>query len=292
LGSIFQPKKFTPAKIDLSLSKTLGEPEEVLKNALENARLADVLILVLRNFVDLKGASPDPAKEALDMESRLIVADFLTVSKRLEKLAEEKKKGKKTDPEEQALLEEALTYLDNSKALRELPKISKAPKLRGFGLLSAKTCLALINNPDDSDNHPPLPIKALPLAMRARLEDELSRLSAHEAAEFAADYGLKELGRDKVIRAVYQAMDLISFFTVGEDECRAWTLERSQEAYAAAGVIHSDIQKGFIRAEVVAFSDFKDCGGFNEAKKRGLFRLEGKNYQVKDGDIAHFRFNV
>jgi ribosome-binding ATPase YchF (GTP1/OBG family) len=135
---------------------------------------------------------------------------------------------------------------------------------------------------------PPLPW----LSLRGSLEAEIARLEPAEAAEFLADYGLSEPGRARVAKAVLSLMDLISFFTVGEDECRAWTVARGEDALAAAGRIHSDIRKGFIRAEVVAYDDFRACGGFAEAKRKGVFRLEGKTYKVADGDIVHFRFNV
>ncbi|MGH9375162.1 MAG: DUF933 domain-containing protein, partial [Terriglobia bacterium] len=126
-------------------------------------------------------------------------------------------------------------------------------------------------------------------AVCGKVESELAELSDAEAAEFMASFGLKESAVARVIRSSYQLLGLISFFTVGEDECRAWTIRAGSTAWEAAGEIHSDIQKGFIRAEVVSYEDLVECGGLAEARNRGRLRLEGKEYVVKDGDIAHFR---
>ncbi|MDR1486640.1 MAG: DUF933 domain-containing protein [Deltaproteobacteria bacterium] len=290
LTALFKPRKHTPARVDLYLPKPLGEPNEVLKLCLEKARDADVLLMVVGAFPNLE--SSNLIERVSSLASELLVSDYLTVSKRLERLAEEKKRGRKNDPEEALLLEIAFTQLEAEKPLRDLREIVKSPKLRGFGLLSAKPIMVLVNLADDGDENsvPPLPLPSL--ALRGRLEEELRQLSPQEAQEFMADYGVKELIAERVVKTLYDLMDLVSFFTVGEDECRAWTMPNGESALYAAGQIHSDIQKGFIRAEVVAFEDFKASGGFNEAKKKGVFRLEGKTYAVADGDIVHFRFNV
>ncbi|MDR3154192.1 MAG: DUF933 domain-containing protein, partial [Deltaproteobacteria bacterium] len=251
-----------------------------------------VLLIVLRNFPFPGEAAPDPAKDAAAVESELLVTDYVTVEKRLERMAEERKKGKKGDGAEQELLELAKSSLEENRPLRGEKKIASAPQLRGFGLLSAKPALLIVNSPDDADDSFAIASSLPQMTLRGSLEAEISRLDPGEASEFLADYGLSEPGRSRVVKTVYSMMELISFFTVGEDECRAWTVSRGEDALAAAGKIHSDIRKGFIRAEVVSFDDFKACGGFNEAKKKGLFRLEGKTYVVADGDIVHFRFNV
>jgi ribosome-binding ATPase YchF (GTP1/OBG family) len=291
LSGLFKPKKHTPARLELVLVKPVGKtPAESLKVALEKSREMDVLIAVARAFPDALGEAPTPEKETATLESELLLYDYLTVEKRLERLGEEKKRGKKNDPEELDLLTAAHQLLEANQPLRLNPPIAGHPKLRGFGFLSAKPLLTLLNSPDDyKENQPATPDQ---LYFRGRLEAELGQLTPAEAQEFMADYGLLELGQARVIRKIHQMMELISFFTVGEDECRAWLLRRGQDALSAAGEIHSDIQKGFIRAEVVAFEDFKATGGFNEAKKKGVFRLEGKTYLIQDGDIVHFRFNV
>jgi ribosome-binding ATPase YchF (GTP1/OBG family) len=288
LSDLFQPKKRTPARLELALPKPSGD--QPLKGALEKARDADALMMVLANFPGHDG--PEPAQAAAELESELLLTDYLTVSKRLERLDEDKKRGKKGDPEEAALLTTALADLEASRPLRLRPETAKAPQLRGFGLLSAKPLLAVINNPDETAQAPQLPLQVPQLTIRGRLEEEFSRLEPAEAAELMADYDLAELVGARAARTLFELTDLLTFFTVGEDECRSWPVPRGATAWEAAGQIHSDIQKGFIRAEVVSFDDFKACGGFNEAKKKGVFRLEGKTYVVADGDIVHFRFNV
>ena len=292
LSALFQPKKHTPARVEFFLPHPQGQPKEALKSSLEKVRETEVLLLVLRNF-PLEGApEPNPAREITDLESELILSDYLVVEKRLERLAEEVKRGKKNDPEELDLLNRAKAELEAGRPLRHDPVYAQSPKLRGFAFLSAKPLLAVLNNADDDGQAVDLGGDWPQVVVRGRLEEELAALEPEEAAEFLADYGLSEAAADRIIGEVYRLMGLISFFTVGEDECRAWTIRAGETALEAAGAIHSDIQKGFIRAEVVAYEDFAAAGNMNEAKKKGSFRLEGKTYPVNDGDIVHFRFNV
>ena len=292
LSAIYQPKKHTPARVEFLLPHPAGQPKDVLKTALEKVRETEVLILVIRNFPMDGLEVPDPAKEIADLESELVVNDYLVVEKRLERMAEEVKRGKKNDPEELDLLNKAKEELEAGRPLRHDPIYARSPKLRGFAFLSAKPLLAVLNNGDDDDKAVDLGGPWPSVVVRGRLEEELAGLEPEEAAEFLAEYNLVESASARVIRQVYELMGLISFFTVGEDECRAWTIGGGETALEAAGAIHSDIQKGFIRAEVVAYDDFARAGNMNEAKKKGAFRLEGKTYVVADGDIVHFRFNV
>lgn len=292
LSALYQPKKHTPARVEFMLPHPQGQPKEVVKASLEKARETEVLLLVLGNFPREDGERSDPAREMADLESELILSDYLVVEKRLERLAEEQKRGKKNDPEELELLNQAKAELEAGRPLRRNPIFAKSPKLRGFAFLSAKPLLAVLNNADDDDQAMDLGGDWPQVVVRGRLEEELAAMEPEEAAEFLADYGLTEAASARIISEVYRLMGLISFFTVGEDECRAWTIGSGETALEAAGAIHSDIQKGFIRAEVVAYDDFIAAGGMNEAKKKGSFRLEGKTYQVLDGDIVHFRFNV
>jgi ribosome-binding ATPase YchF (GTP1/OBG family) len=292
LSSVFNPRKHTPARLELFLPKPQLEPQKALKFCLEKAREADVILMVLADFPDAVGDKADPEKEAAFLTSELKAADFVTVSTRLERIDEDNKRGRKADPQERELLAQALKVLEENKPLRDFPELAKAPRLRGFGLLSAKPLLALVNLADNAPGLPDYKMEVPYLALKGSLEEEFSLLSPEEAAELMGAYDLTELGVSRVAKKLYDMMELVSFFTVGEDECRAWTVSKGDNALTAAGQIHSDIQKGFIRAEVVAFDDFKACGNFNEAKKRGLFRLESKAYLVADGDIIHFRFNV
>lgn len=292
LSALYQPKKHTPARVEFFLPHPAGEPKDVVKASLEKIRETEALLLILRNFHQEGADPPDPAREIAGLESELIVNDYMVVEKRLERLAEESKRGKKNDPEELALLTRAKAELEANRPLRLDPVFTQSPKLRGFAFLSAKPLLAVLNNADEDDQAPDLGGPWPKVVVRGRLEEDLAGMAPEEAADFLAEYGLTEAASARVIREVYRLMGLISFFTVGEDECRAWTIIRGETAWEAAGVIHSDIQKGFIRAEVVAYDDFAQAGGMNEVKKKGLFRLEGKTYPVVDGDIVHFRFNV
>ncbi len=252
-----------------------GLPKEVVKSSLEKVRETEVLLLVLRNFPQEGAEAPQPAKEIADLESELIISDYLVVEKRLERLAEEVKRGKKNDPEELELLNRAKEELEAGRPLRRDPVFAQSPKLRGFAFLSAKPLLAVVNNADDAGQVVDLGGDWPQVVVRGRLEEELAAMEPEDAAEFLADYGLSESAAARLIGEVYSLMGLISFFTVGEDECRAWTIKKGETALEAAGAIHSDIQKGFIRAEVVAYEDFAAAGSMNEAKKKGSFRLEG-----------------
>lgn len=292
LSALYLPKKHTPARVEFFLPHPLGQAKDVIKTSLEKAREMEVLLVVLRNFAQDGTSEPSPAREIAELESELILSDYMVVEKRLERMAEEVKRGKKNDPEELELLIRAQAELEAGRPLRLDQVYAQSPKLRGFAFLSAKPLLAVVNNSDEDDQAVDLNGPWPQVVVRGKLEEELAAMAEDEAAEFLADYGLSEPAAARVIREVYRLMGLISFFTVGEDECRAWTIKKGESALEAAGAIHSDIQKGFIRAEVVAYDDLVQAGGMNEAKKRGAFRLEGKTYLVADGDIVHFRFNV
>jgi hypothetical protein len=185
--------------------------------------------------------------------------------------------------------------LESEMPLRKRADLSSAPKLRGFTFLSARPVLILFNNEDDDDRLPqsksPIAQEAC-LVVRGKLEQELAQMAAEEAAEFLNEFDIPASAMDRVIQQSYRVLNLISFFTIISNEVRAWTLKRGTPALEAADVIHSDMKKGFIRAEVVSYRDLMDAGSYAEAKKRGTVRLEGKAYEVQDGDIVQFRFNV
>jgi len=298
LSGIYKPRKTIYAQVEYFLPA--GQPQSREKRAGEQpywtqVRDCDALIHCVRNF-DLFGSqAPRPHEDYRKIDQELIFEDLIVVEKRLERLELDQKRGKKADPEELTLLNRGHELLENERPLREDPEIAAARKLRGFAFLSAKPQLALFNNADEDDGLPAIDSLAAADAMviRGKLEQELARMTPEEAAEFQEAFGLGAAAAHRTIQRSYALLGLISFFTVGEDEVRAWTIRCATPAVDAAEVIHSDIKKGFIRAEVLAYADLMAAGGnYAEARKQGTTRLEGKSYEVQDGDIINFRFNV
>jgi ribosome-binding ATPase YchF (GTP1/OBG family) len=229
------------------------------------------------------------------IHQELIISDQIVVEKRLERIAQERQRGRKTSDEELALIEQCLTLLEKERPIRSDPDLPGAKALKGFAFLTAKPLLVLFNNTEDDDAMPALPEIITPdeaMVIRGKLEQELAQMTEEEALEFLTEFSVTESAMDRVIRRSYALLGLISFFTVGDDEVKAWTIRANTPAVEAAGVIHSDIQKGFIRAEVVAYDDLMAAGSYAEARKQATVRLEGKTYAVQDGDIIHYRFNV
>jgi ribosome-binding ATPase YchF (GTP1/OBG family) len=221
------------------------------------------------------------------------------VERKLERLAEERKKGggreRSVIEREAALFERFKDALSREIPLREIDlSLEDEKSLAGFGFLTRKPMLVLLNLHEGQDL-PPVeyvhPHAGL-VALQGKLEMELAQLDPADAEVFMAEYGISELGLARVIRVSYDLLGLISFFTVGQDEVRAWTLQRGLSAFDAAGEIHSDLQKGFIRAEAISYDELIALGGLNEAKAKGRLRLEGKEYVVHDGEIVHIRFNI
>ena len=245
------------------------------------------------------GTVPDggtvPLRDFLKLDHEMIFADLMTLTKRLDRLNADKDRGKKYDAAEVTLIEQALKHLDGDRPLRRVPEIAASPLLKGFTLVSAKPMLVLFNNDDASDGAPEVSgvlADEMRMVMRGRLEAELAQIPHEDAEEFLAEFGIAHSALDRVVRASYDLLGLISFFTVGEDEVRAWTVRKDAPALDAADCIHSDIRRGFIRAEVLAYADLMSCGSYAEARKLAKVRLEGKTYPVKDGDIIEFRFNA
>ena len=287
LSGVYKPKKTIHARVEYLLPGR--------QDMLRDVRDCDALIHVVRNFSVYGVKDPAPAEDFGNLDQELILADLVVAEKRLERLTAENKKGKKADPEELSLLAECARHLNEGTPLRKFPEIAAAPVLRGFAFLSAKPVLALVNNEDEDDVLPDmvgLADQEECMVIRAKLEQELGQMSAEEAEEFIAEFGVSAPATDRLVARSYELMGLISFFTVGEDEVRAWTIRKGTSALDAAEVIHSDLKKGFIRAEVLSYADFIDAGSFPEARKRGQVRLEGKTYVVQDGDIITVRFNV
>jgi GTP-binding protein YchF len=314
LTAMYNPKKRVPATVeftDLAATAAAGGAKALVDVvAYKNA---DALVHVLRAFRDPAVAHPsgsiDSARDAQAMEDELILADLGVAERRLERLDKDLKKNRSTDLErERDVVMICKTALEEGRALRSLDlKGEDLKRLRGFQFLSAKPLLIVINLDEadlagDAAAHIDGAADAVGLtpflsragtaasAVCAKIELEIAQLEAADAAAFLADLGLAESGLDRVIRASYDLLGYISFFTVGEDECRAWSIPRNTPAQLAAGEIHSDIQRGFIRAEVVSYEHLIARGTMAACRDHGEVRLEGKDYIVQDGDIINFRF--
>ncbi len=297
LSQMYKPKKTSPAIIqyvDLGGGLASGKEKDSVETILRLLRPCDALVHVVRCF-DFAGQPSRPQQDLEDFEAELLLTDQMIVEKRLERMEKELKKGKKGNPREFELLKKAYQFLDSGRALREDEEIRSAPELRGYTFLSAKPCIVVLNLGEDQEPEGikvKLPPGVVAVKIKGALEMELSQLPADEAELFRKDMGIEEPATHLLIRESYNLLGLISFFTVGEDEVKAWTVQRGTVAQKAAGRIHSDIERGFIRAEVVAFEDLILAGSYHAAQKAGKVRLEGKDYVVQDGDVINFRFNV
>jgi hypothetical protein len=296
LAGLYTPQKRSYAQVEYLLPGKGLEKDGVKAGSSSTAvRDCDALIHVVRNFSSYGLAEPTPLEDVNRIDQELILSDFMVADKRLERLNLDKKRGRKSDPEELALLEACISTLENNTPLRRRPELAAAPQLRGFAFLSSKPMLVLFNNADEDDCLPGETGRGsneLRLAIRGKLENELAQMSPEEAAEFLKEFDIATSAKDRIIAKSYELLGLISFFTVGEDEVKAWTIRKHTAAIDAAEAIHTDLKKGFIRAEVLAYDDLMTAGSYAAARKLGTVRLEGKDYEVQDGDILHVRFNV
>jgi GTP-binding protein YchF len=236
--------------------------------------------------------SASAEEDLLRLEEELILRDLERVEKRLQRLHKEGKKSE--NALECQLLEKLQRFLEAERPLREGNwSEEEATRLRGFQFLSLKPVLVVMNVDEGALDQAPAPGEARrgrrDLTFSARIEKELAELDAHEQREFLEQLGLQRPAREVFLRSAFELLDLLSFFTVGEDEVRAWPVRRGSTAPVAAGKIHSDLQKGFIRAEVIHYDEFVRLGSLSAARSQGLLRLEGKQYEVQDGDILHVR---
>ncbi len=294
LSDMYKPKKTIYAQVEYFLPAAQDKDKKD-RNPWTAIRDCDALIHVVRNFGGYGLEPPAPYKNFFELDQELVLADLVVVEKRLERLDMDKKRGRAFDPEDFSLLTQCLKHLEKELPLRKIPDLASAPILRGYAFVSGKPVLVLFNNEDDNEDLPDagdVAFEENSMVIRAKLEQELAQMSAEEAEDFLSEFHITASATDRVIKQSYNLMGLISFFTVGEDEVRAWTIKKGTAALDAAEVIHSDIKKGFIRAEVLSYNDLMDAGSYSEAKKRGIVRLEGKTYEVRDGDILNFRFNV
>jgi GTP-binding protein YchF len=310
LTAMYNPRKRVPATVEFTDIVAAGKTGAAALVDVAGYKNADALVHVVRAFRDEAVPHPagtiDPPRDARAMEDELILADLGVVERRLERLDRDLKKNRSTELErERELLVRCKAALENGQPLRALGLTGDDQRrLRGFQLLSAKPLLLVINlderdmqtagRVDDAAAQTGLTpflsranTAAVPVC--AKIELEIAALEAADAQAFLADLGLQESGLDRVIRATYDLLGYISFFTVGEDECRAWSIPRVTIAQDAAGEIHSDIARGFIRAEVVTYDALVARGSMTACKEHGEVRLEGKEYVVKDGDIINFR---
>lgn len=259
-------------------------------------------MLVVRAFEDKNVAHPDdsidPARDLATMEGEMILNDMTIIDRRLERLASTKTRGtpdeRKRMEREEALLQRLMPLLEEEIPLRdvEMPEEERR-MIAGFGLLSMKPTLRIINVGDDADETAFADLlDEQTLILSGQVEAEIAQMEPDEAQEFLADFGISEPGLNRAIALCYTMMGLQSFFTVGEDEVRAWTGVVGNTAPQAAGLIHSDLQRGFIRAEVFTYDDLMAAGSMAELRKQGKLRLEGKDYVVQDGDIMNVRFNL
>lgn len=297
LSARYKPKKTTYAQVEYLLpSNASGSASSTPESALWNqVRPCDALIHVVRNFKGTLGVPPTPGKDFTLLEEEMIISDLAVVEKKIERLDLDAKRGKKPDEETREQIFACRALLEENRPLRDDPALATSSLLRGFTFLSAKPQLLILNNDDEDESFPEgfsPPARLEMLLVRGGLEKEIAQLSPEETEEFMTAYHIETSALDRVIRSSYELLNLISFFTVGEDEVKAWTIPQGTPALEAAGTIHSDIQQGFIRAEVIGFDELERLGTYQDAKKAGQVRLEGKEYVVQDGDIVHFRFNV
>jgi GTP-binding protein YchF len=296
LEEIFKPKKTTYAQVEYVLPSdtTAGSAPKSDGVIWNQVRVCDALIHVLRNFKTPGGLPATPVEDFWNLEENLILDDLAVTEKRLERIDADKKKGKKPD-DEYAAIRTCREQLEKGQPLRALPELTAAQSLRGFTFLSAKPQFLISNNDDEDESTPDWerrPEGLEIMVVRGRLERDIAGMSMEEAAEFLEAYHIDRSALDRVIRRSYRLLDLISFFTVLNEEVRAWTVSAGSRAIEAAGTVHTDMQRGFIRAEVLSFEHLKEYSSFQEAKKAGHVSLEGKDYQVQDGDIINFRFNI
>lgn len=313
LAELYKPKKYTPAVIEFvdiaGLVKGASKGEGLGNKFLENIRRTDAIVHVVRcfddeNIIHVEGGA-DPARDIEIIELELIMADMELVERRIDKAKKAGKGGDKKFLHEAEVFEGLQAHLNEGKSARsydcsedEMELISTCDLLSlkpviyaanmdeaGISSLADNAYYEAVKRIADAEGAQVLPICA-------KIEQEIGELPEEDKAMFLEELGLEESGLDRLIKCSYSLLGLISFLTCGPDECRAWTIRKGTRAPQAAGKIHSDFERGFIRAEIVAFDDLKACGSMTAAKEKGLVRSEGKDYVMKDGDVTLFRFNV
>ncbi len=319
LGDVFKPERVTHATVEYvdlpglargeGKAALEGQPKE-MSAYLTNLKNAEALLHVVRAFADPavphSEGSVDPVRDMALFELEMMFSDLAIVEKRLERLSKDLKKARSAELEtENAVLERFKTSLEGERPLRELTLTPEEEKrIRGFTFLSAKPILHVINLGDnDAAQVPDVAARyglarfvsehrSAVTAVCGKIEAEIESLPDEDARAFMADLGLSENGLTRIIHESYALLGLISFYTVGEPEARAWSIPRNSTALQAAGSIHTDFERGFIKAEVVPYEQMVEAGSYAAARSRGVLRLEGKDYVVQEGDVILFRFNV
>ncbi|MDW7730034.1 MAG: redox-regulated ATPase YchF [Bacillota bacterium] len=309
LSSLYKPKKTIYARIDFKdiPGVRMDDSRARASRLLDEVRSADALVQVLRVFnsaeVEATAGEPTPYRDLTDYGAELILADIDILEKRIARLEESPKTGKES-VEQAELLKRLLAALENEEPLISVELTARDKELlAGQSFLSEKPLFLVVNIDEDQLRRGDYPDrekitaytleKGIPvIEICALVEMEIGRLQPEERSEFIEDLGLDDSGLGLLARMTYESLNLISFFTVGDDEVRAWTVHKGTNARKAAGKIHSDIERGFIRAEVFHYDPLHQLGSAAKVREAGHFRLEGKDYQVADGDIINFRFNV
>jgi hypothetical protein len=304
LSGMYRPKKTVRATVEIvdfvGLSEGSAREGLFSGEAMALVRNADALAMVIRRFEDASGAPPTPVQDVAEIDDELIIADMIVAEKRLERIEWGKKRGLQDTEaklEEQAL-RRIMEQLENGMPLRLLELTAEETRaVRGFQFLSLKPLIVILNADEETYGKNNAIVEHLRehhtvIEFAGNFEMELARMDEDEAAAFMEDLGISESARARLTRLAHETVGNISFFTVGEDEVRAWNILRGQSALDAAAAIHSDLARGFIRAECFSYGDLIDCGSEKVVKEKGRFRLEGKNYVVEDGDILSIRFSV
>ncbi len=300
LSGMFNPKKTIYAKVTYAdIAGLDGNSKGISGTLLNTLAQMDAFINVVRCFEDENVPHPsgsvNPVRDAEAMVSELLLNDLIAVERKLERLADERKKGgtdKAINARNTELFERIHATLSDNKPVRTMTfSADEQKELASYGLLTRKQILTVFNL-GEGQKAPAAELDHDSVALPGKLEMEIAQLSGEDAEMFMAEYGITEPALNRMIRLSYELLNLQSFFTVGEDEVRAWTTRRSATAQESAGEIHTDLARGFVRAEVVAYEDLIGLGSMAECKAKGKFRLEGKEYIVKDGDIVHIRSSI
>jgi GTP-binding protein YchF len=302
LSAMFKPRKTIYAKV--TYTDIAGLDSGIARSGVSGQLLnqlsqMDGLIHIVRCFEDANVPHPmgsiDPARDIAAMDGELLLNDLIAVERKLERLVEERKKGgtdKVLNERQLALFTRLHDLLSSEKPLRSLELTAEEERfLSGFGLLTRKPILVLLNLGEGQET-PEVKVTSPLVAMQGKLEMEIAQLPPDDAFAFMAEYGIAELSLNRMISISYDLLGLQSFFTVGEDEVRAWTIRRGATAVDAAAEVHTDLAHGFVRAEVISFQELVELGGMSEARAKGKLRLEGKEYPVKDGEIVHIRSSL